>query len=200
MKEAQRAQYAWKTKGSFASHYIQRGRIVVYTKHDQTLQIIDENRNALGLEPRPRGDRAFFESFFGPSDAPDDLTFVHNSDDAVVDWKPCMVQHEQQAKDICRQTQGMVYETEVVSLLHDKKRVTAAILANGERIDTSGCDIVLAVGSWTMEVLKKSDIELPPQHRIPVPTGLFAFELQLDDAQVEFFKDKPALSHVGRVK
>ncbi|KAK4119491.1 hypothetical protein N657DRAFT_637284 [Parathielavia appendiculata] len=199
MMEAQRAQKAWK-KGSFASHCIERGRIVAYAEHDKTLQSIDKNREDLGLRPRPRGNKAFFETFFGPSHAPDDFIYVHNSDDAVVDWMPCMVKHEQKARDICHQTQGRVYETEVMSLQHDGNRVTAAIFANGDRIDTSGCDIVLAVGSWTMEVLQKSEIELPPQHRVPVPTGLFAFELELNDEQVEFFKDKPVFSHVGRAE
>ncbi|KAL2014910.1 hypothetical protein VTK56DRAFT_7013 [Thermocarpiscus australiensis] len=199
MEEAQRAQKAWK-EGSFALHYIERGRIVAYAKHDKTLQHIDENRKDLGLRPRPRGNKAFFETFFGSSHAPDDLIFVHNSDDAVVDWMPCMVKHEQMARDICHQTQGKVYETEVMSLQRDGNRVAAAILANGDRIDTSGCDIVLAVGSWTMEMLQKSEIKLPPMHRIPVPTGLFAFELELNDEQVEFFKEKPVFSHVGRAE
>ncbi|KAL2014903.1 hypothetical protein VTK56DRAFT_7084 [Thermocarpiscus australiensis] len=49
-------------------------------------------------------------------------------------------------------------------------------------------------------MLQKSEIKLPPKHRIPVPTGLFAFELELNDEQVEFFKDKPVFSHVGRAE
>ncbi len=197
MREAQLAQNGW-VQGSFVSYYTSCGRVVAYDEDSQTLKGIDQSRERLGLQARRRGNKDFFDLFFGPSSAPSTLTFVHNPDDAIVDWQPCMKKHQQKAEDACLQTGGLVYKMELDALQHDGKRVTDAVLANGDSIDTRDQDIVLAVGSWTIQVLTRSGIQLPPQHRIPVPTGLFAFSLELNDEQVNFFRNTPIFSHVGR--
>jgi hypothetical protein len=82
-------------------------------------------------------------------------------------------------------------------LEHDGKQVTTVIHTSGAPIDARDMDIILAVGPWTIEVLGSSGIEFPPKDRIPTPTGLFAFQLRLDDDQVQYFKKKPVFSHIG---
>jgi len=199
MREAQEAQKGW-MEGSFASHYLPRGRVVAYENDSETLKSIDQNRKRLGLPARRRGNKDFFELFFGRSDAPDTLTYVHNPDDGLVDWQPCMLEHQEKAKLACRGTGGQALDSKVESLEHDGKLVTTAVLANGDRIETKDADVVLAVGPWAMELLERSGIQLPPKDRTPVPTGLFAFQLQLNSAQAAYFRDKPMFSHTGRAE
>ena len=197
MEEALTAQASWK-KGSFSPYYLPNGRIVAYKENSDTLRSIDQNRQQLGFDVRERGGKELLERHFGFSDAPDGLVFVYNPDDALVDWQPCIREHESKAKEACSRRGGAVYESKVNFLKHDRKRVTAVVLSDGDPINTTDMDVILAVGPWTMEVLKRSDIPPPPSHRIPIPTGIFAFELQLDDSQTEYFMGKPVLSHIGK--
>jgi glycine/D-amino acid oxidase-like deaminating enzyme len=83
-------------------------------------------------------------------------------------------------------------------LKRDGRRVARIHLDDGRLVETEHADIVLAVGPWTVEVLESSGIGLPPEHRLPVPTGLFAFQLELNSDQAAFFRDKPVFSHAGR--
>lgn len=142
---------------------------------------IDQSCNQLGLELRQRGDKSLLENFFGYTNVLDALTYVHNLDDAVVNWQPCILEYENKAKDNCRRTGRLVYEAKMDSLQHDGKQVTAVVLVGGDCIDTRDMDVVFAVGAWTVEVLARSGIKLPPEDRILIPTGIFAFQLKLDD-------------------
>ncbi|KAI0130518.1 FAD dependent oxidoreductase [Xylariales sp. AK1849] len=199
MQEAQTAREGWK-RGSFFQHYHTHGRIVAYENDSETLKQIDCNREQLGLEKRQRGDKSLLEKFFGPSNAPKTLVFVHNPDDAVVDWGPCITEHERIAKEKCHRSGGSVYDIRMQSLEYDGEQITTVVLANGVHIDTRDLDVVLALGAWTKEVMVQAKVELPPENRIPVPTGLFAFQVKLTDAQIEYFKGKPVLSHIGRAE
>ncbi|KAB5517295.1 hypothetical protein GE09DRAFT_568418 [Coniochaeta sp. 2T2.1] len=177
MREAQTAQSCW-MEGSFARYYYREGRLVAYWKDSiDTLKSIVGNRSQLGLEARRVGGKELLEGCFGPTtaNALRTSTFVHNPDDAIIDWRPCIQEHESKAEVACIQSGGSIYQAKVETLEHDTKRVTALILVDGRRIDTKDTDIVLAIGPWTVEVLKRSKIDLPPEGRVPTATGLFAF-------------------------
>jgi len=197
MKEAQEAQRAWKI-GSWAQHYIENGRVVAHIKDSEAITSIDRNRVRLGLDLRQRGNKELLETYYGPTSFRDTLIFVFNPGDAVVDWQPCIRQHREAVKKVCLQTGGQIYKGALHALEHDGREVTAVVLVDGARIETKGVDVVLAVGAWTAEILGRFHMQLPPQGRNPTPTGLFAFRLELNDDQVEFFKDKPVFSHIGR--
>ena len=71
------------------------------------------------------------------------------------------------------------------------------MLEDGQSIEAESAEIIVAAGAWTSELLYRSNIEQPPISRRPIATGLFAFRLQLDQEQKEFFKGKPPFSDVG---
>lgn len=197
MREAQAAQAEWKT-GSFAPFYRPVGRLVAYETDSERQRGIDQNREQLHLERRPRGGKDPLQKFYGDTCTQRPLTIVHNPDDAMVDWKPCVLEHEDKAKWKCCQSGGSVHETKVEVLEHDGTKVTAIVLANRDSIDTSQIDVVLATGAWTLDLLQVSGIELPPEERRPTPTGVFAVQLKLSDEQVRVFRNKPILSENGR--
>ncbi len=75
IREAQLAQNGW-IQGSFAPYHTSCGRVVAYDEDSQTLKGIDQSRERLGLQARRRGNKDFFDTFFGPSGAPSTLAFL----------------------------------------------------------------------------------------------------------------------------
>jgi glycine/D-amino acid oxidase-like deaminating enzyme len=199
MKEAICAQRLWTDDERFKPFYHPVGRIVAYDKAAiSILNGIDKARSQLGKERRIRYDRAILEEFYGTTNALDDLTFVFNEDDGIVEWAGCMRGRKEAIEKRCRENEGSnILDARVETLMHEGRRITAVVLANGESIETGDTKVTLAAGPWIVELLDKSGIEQPPDWRMPIATGLFAFTLQLSEDQVTFFKGKPSFSHVG---
>ncbi|KAI0388558.1 FAD dependent oxidoreductase [Xylariaceae sp. FL0594] len=174
------------------------GRIVVSSKEDRNLfHDTNNSRQRLGMEPRILSDSGIMKKVFGASDAPDSLDYVYNWDDAIVDWEDCIAQLRKRARDFCVDSGGVFYESTVDSLDHHNGQVTTIVLEDGQRIETAKAEIVLAVGPWFTDVLDKSSIPYPPPGRIPIATGIFSFVVQMNDKQIDYFKDKPMISHNG---
>lgn len=199
MKEAIRAQEHWKNMEPFRQFYLPVGRIVAYdSKHLQTLDQIDSTRSNLGLIRRARVNKSVLVDTYGSTDASDDLTFVYNDDDGMVEWKGCMEAVREAVQKRCpRNKESTVVETQVQRLVHEGGCITAVLLANGEKIKTKGTRVILSTGPWITGILKDSDIEQPPSSRAPNATGVFAFTLQLTKDQIPLFKGKPAFSQIG---
>jgi glycine/D-amino acid oxidase-like deaminating enzyme len=199
MKEAIRAQQFWTDDERFKPFYLPVGRIVAY---DETaisiLNGIDKARSQLGREKRIRLDRAILERYYGTTNAPDDLTFVFNHDDGMVEWNGCMHGRKEAIGIHCQENQGSnILDDPVEMLMHEGSRITTIALASGERLETGDMKVILAAGPWIAVLLENSGIQQPPNWRMPTATGLFAFTLQLSADQITFFKGKPGFSHVG---
>lgn len=200
MKEAIESQRLWKTELSFSPYYHSIGRLVAYDKDDSTPSSINETRAQLGMEARQRLEGRILTEKLGSKDVPPSLTIIFNSDDAIVDWKGCMNDVKRRVTEACSQSGGKLLEGKVKILEHDGNRIKAIILADGKRIETETAQVVLAVGPWFAEILTNSGIDLPPSNRLPVATGLFAYNVQLNDKQVEIFRGKPIFSHIGKAE
>ncbi len=175
------------------------GRIVIYEQDDlATLEKINNAREELGLQRRQLGDSTLMRDAFGETMTPEPLTYVLASDDSIVDWEACMSVARERAEKACTNSGGTFYESGVATIVKDGAHITALTLEDGERIEAEGAQIVLAVGPWLAQVLTASDITLPPNGRTPVATGLFSYAVQLNDEQVELFRNKPMVSHSGK--
>lgn len=199
MTEAVAAQKQWNSDTKFSKYQRSIGRVVIYEQDDAaTVQKINEVREELGLSRREPGDRTLMKDTFGTAAAPESLTYISAPDDSIVDWEPCISVARARAKDACVNSGGTFYESGVTRLFQDGNRVTSLMLENGEAVEAGDAQIVLAVGPWFAQVLDASDIPLPPAGRIPVATGLFSYNVQLNEEQTKFFRGKPMVSHRGK--
>ena len=101
--------------GLYAEYYIENGRVVTYA-NSEAIASIDRNRELLGLDVRQRGNKRLLETYYGPTSFSEALTSVFNPDDAVVDWQPCIRQHQAAAKHMSHQTGGLVREQRIHAL------------------------------------------------------------------------------------
>ena len=109
-----------------------------------------------------------------------------------------MSEARERAKQACTNSGGTFYEGELTTIVKDGPHITALILEDGEKIDAIGAQVVLVVGPWLAQVLAASDITPPPNERTPIATGLFSYAVQLNEEQVELFRNKPMVSHSGK--
>jgi glycine/D-amino acid oxidase-like deaminating enzyme len=213
MKHAIYVHQQWKSNPMFQPYYHSTGRVVVY--HPPSISVlnqIDKNRSSLGLPPRkrltmqsiascpvsglsPRERKAmeFISGIMENTNDQENLTFVYNEDDGVVQWDRCM----SEMRKSCKKRGANVRKAEVQGLVIGGDWVEAIQLKDGEEIKTDDTNIILAAGSWIMQLLARSNITLPLPARAPVATGVFAFHLRLSDAQREKFLDIPPLSVYG---
>ncbi|EAQ92469.1 predicted protein [Chaetomium globosum CBS 148.51] len=199
MTEAVAAQKQWNSDTKFSKYQRSIGRVVIYEQDDAaTVQKINEVREELGLSRREPGDRTLMKDTFGTAAAPESLTYISAPDDSIVDWEPCISVARARAKDACVNSGGTFYESGVTRLVQDGNRITSLMLENGEAVEAGDAQIVLAVGPWFAQVLDASDIPLPPAGRIPMATGLFSYNVQLNEEQTKFFRGKPMVSHRGK--
>lgn len=158
MREALGAKKDWSSNG-FSK--LQRGisRIILYEQDDvATLEKINKTREELGLQRREPGNGMLMRNAFGTKMALDTLTYVIAEDDSIVDWKTCMSEARERAKQVCTNSGGTFYEGELTTIVKDGPRITALILEDGGKIDAIGALVVLAVGPWLAQALAASDI------------------------------------------
>lgn len=199
MTEAVEAQSQWNNDAKFSKYQRSIGRVVIYEQDDATtVQKINEVREELGFQSREPNNSMLMRDTFGTTTAPNSLTYVSAPDDSIVDWGPCISEARERAKNACTNSGGTFYESGVASLANDGSRIASLVLENGETIEVGGAEIVLAVGPWFAQILDASGVPLPPDGRTPVATGLFSYGVWLNEEQVEFFKDKPMISHRGK--
>jgi glycine/D-amino acid oxidase-like deaminating enzyme len=199
LKEAIYAQQQWKTTNRSKPFYRPVGRIVAYDEPDlPTLDGIDSARSQLGLEIRVRSDKAILERFYGNIETSTNLTFVWNEDDGLVDWRSCMQALTTEIEEYCKKNKASsLREAFAQTLVHEANQINTICLDDGEEIDATGAEVIVAAGPWIAELLERSGIEQAPISGTPVATGVFAFTLQLNEDQTQFFMGKPAFSHVG---
>jgi glycine/D-amino acid oxidase-like deaminating enzyme len=199
MKEAICAQQHWQNNNRFKPFYQPVGRVVAYDESNlPTLDGIDSTRSQLGLQNRPRSDKAVLEKFYGKIETRTNLTFVWNEDDGLVDWRSCMQALTTEIEEHCEKNKGSsLREVFAQKLVHEENQISAICLDGGEEIDAIDAQVIVAAGPWIAELLERSGIEQPPISRTPVATGVFTFTLQLNEVQAKFFMGKPAFSHIG---
>jgi glycine/D-amino acid oxidase-like deaminating enzyme len=197
MEEAIYAQNLWREDARFTPFYRPCGRLVAYDKTTiATLDGIDKARSQLGLNRRQRSNCTLLQKYYGSTNTVDDLTYVFNEDDALVDWEGCMQAMEKR----CREGGSEILDTRVDKLIHNKRRITSVALSDGKMIKTGDTKVILAAGPWIAQLLDNSNIEQPPDRRMPTATGLFSFRIQLSEDQKKLFQGKPSFSHIGRGK
>jgi hypothetical protein len=152
----------------------------------------------LGLPERQLRSSTLMKEQFETTTASESQVYVHNSDDAIVDWEPCISKARERASAACTNSSGSFYTCGVASLAHDGNRVTEIVLQNGGIIKTSTAQIVLAPGPWFAEMLVTSRIRPPPSGRLPIATGLFSYHVQLSSEQAIYLRNRPILSHEGK--
>lgn len=198
IREAIEAQKGWQNE-PFNPYYRVVGRIVAYDRNDtQTLDAIDAARSELGMERRKRFNEDVLRTYYESERVESDCVFVWNDDDGLVDWRGCLAT----TKKLIQKSSGIrkkitVVDNQVLRLSHTANRVTSIYLANGTELEVSDAQVIMAVGSWTSELLERSSITQPPHSRYPIATGIFAFTLKLNPEQRDFFAGKPAFSHIG---
>lgn len=202
MTEAVKLQKQWKNDHS-TDVYRNIGRITIFEQSDSaTIDQINNAREQLSLPRRETSGNELMQEHFETTRAPEELLYVFNSDDAIVDWELIMSEARRTAEMACVESGGSFYNSGVTSLVHDNDKglITAVMLDNGERIETETAQVVLATGPWLHEDLATCGIRLPPRERTPTAIGLFAYAVQLSDQQAERFRNKPMVSHQGRAE
>jgi hypothetical protein len=132
----------------FSKFQTEVGRIVIYEKDDlATLDKINNAREQHGLERRQTSDGTLMQKHFGTGIGPELLTCVFASDDSIVDWKTCMADARERAKQACADSGGTFYESGhgVATIVKDGAHIAALKLENGEMIEARGAQVVLAV-------------------------------------------------------
>lgn len=191
MVEAAEAQKKWKGEAQFSSYYREVGRIISYETSDR-LEAVNQARTELGFPVRQEHS-SLMQNIFDSTTAPQHTVF--NEDDAMVNWKPCIDQEREKAMEACKRSGGCYYNTGVKRLHQQAGRITRLELGNGEFIDVTTAEVVLAVGPWFAQLLQESSISLPPTWRTPVATGIFVFPLEMTQEQIENFQGKPIVTH-----
>lgn len=190
MKEAIEAQREWK----HSRYYKKCGRLVAYATSDDTLESITSNRAFLNLESQQVD---INPETWGVNQSGADLKFVFNADDGIVDWSPCIEEWTTQVLERCHSSGGTVYEQALHHICFEQNQVTQMVLEDGTALDTTTADIILAVGPWTKELLERSSIVLPTQSRLPIPTGIFAFRIELTPEQHAYYLQSSIYSEIG---
>jgi glycine/D-amino acid oxidase-like deaminating enzyme len=96
-----------------------------------------------------------------------------------------------------REDGAKVRKTSAERLVVENDLVTRVELSQGEPIDTTNTEVLVATGSWTIPLLKKSRITLPQVARCPMSTGVFTIHVKLNREQMEATKDIPPISVYG---
>lgn len=111
---------------------------------------------------------------------------IWNKENAVIDWKPCM--------DAIRESlKAQIEKVKVEKLVVDRKGRITALQLQDTMITLGEQDrVVLTVGAWGDNLLKKSNISTPPKGIRAV--GVFTFYLELNYQHREYLKGLPALS------
>ncbi|KAJ5806870.1 hypothetical protein N7474_010462 [Penicillium riverlandense] len=193
MTEAVELQKQW-NNDHFTDGYRKIGRVTIFEHGDfATIDQINKAREKLSLPRRETSGNELMQDRFGTKTAPESLIYVFNSDDAIVDWELIISQARARARAACVDSGGSFYESEVTTLVHDndKGRIIEVVLKNGVRIQTETAQVILATGPWLGQDLATSGISLPPSGRTPTANGLFAYAVQLNDDQAEYFRNRP---------
>jgi glycine/D-amino acid oxidase-like deaminating enzyme len=193
IEEASRAQHHWMNDEQFKTFYQPVGRIVAYEDGDGTLAGIDAARSELQLPRRERWDINILNKYYGHTRASANLHYIWNEDDGLVEWKGCM---EALRSYIHQHKATRIVHGQAERLYHDAGRIRT-ISVDGRSIDVNDAQVILAAGPWISEMMDQSEISQPPSLRVPVATGVFACFVQLDEEQRQFFRGKPAFSHIG---
>lgn len=192
MKEAIHIHDLWTTNERYRTFYLPVGRIVAYDERAlTTLRGHDSARTYLNLGARTRLSKDVLREHYGTEDVPDGLTYTYNTDDGMVNWGECVQSLRNETRELCT-----VREVKVEKLIHQQGRITAITFHSGE-INTTNKMVILTAGSWIGDILDKSGIEQPLISRAPIAVGIFAFVLQLEEDQLNFFWGKPVFSHIG---
>lgn len=193
-READQALQQWKADPSLKPHFRPRGRVVAYEReHQQTLDDINNVRKELQKPERQDKGQSIMAANFGAGSLIDEVTFVFNDDDGLVNWDECLAEQ----RDIALKRLP-VFRESVDRLICARGSITSIILESEKQVDSTNATVILAAGPWILEILERSGISLPPQPRQPVATGVFSFLIALSEEQREFFENKPSFSHYGR--
>ncbi|KAH7303588.1 hypothetical protein B0I35DRAFT_485069 [Stachybotrys elegans] len=198
MEEAIATSMAWDMEFPHYQRHI--GRVVRYERpYADTFDEINATRKKLGLLPRENCTSKYEENFGNRAvtQNSEPVLYTYNSDDKMIIWGSLIDEARETAKNACTTSGGQFYEDAVVSLIHNHERITEIRLESGISIDAATSEVILAPGPWFMQILEASSIALPPSDRAPVATGLFSFDLEVNDTKALELRDIPMLSDIG---